>query len=79
MTRCRSQKNELPEIVLSPEHDPFFASNMYQNFGDLGVSVRGTCPPNLSPAPCSSPLPRSASLTTFPYSSIPGVGPLCLL
>ena len=52
---------------------------MYQNFGDLGVSVRGTCPPNLSPAPCSSPLPRSASLATFPYSSVPGVGPLPML
>jgi hypothetical protein len=28
-------------MVLSPEHDPFYQANMYQNFGDLGASIRG--------------------------------------
>ncbi|KAG0145717.1 hypothetical protein CROQUDRAFT_78586 [Cronartium quercuum f. sp. fusiforme G11] len=31
---------ELKEIVLSSEQDPFFAKNLYANFGDLGASVK---------------------------------------
>ncbi|KNZ49656.1 uncharacterized protein VP01_4873g2 [Puccinia sorghi] len=31
---------ELEEIVLSTEQDPFFAKNLYANFGDLGASVK---------------------------------------
>ncbi|OAV99887.1 hypothetical protein PTTG_01474 [Puccinia triticina 1-1 BBBD Race 1] len=31
---------ELKEIVLSTEQDPFFAKNLYANFGDLGASVK---------------------------------------
>ena len=31
---------ELREIVLSPDQDPFFAKNMYLNFGDLGANVK---------------------------------------
>lgn len=31
---------ELKEIVLSQEQDPFFKKNMYQNFGDLGGSIK---------------------------------------
>lgn len=27
------------EIVLSPEQDPFFAKNLYDNFGDLGAHL----------------------------------------
>lgn len=28
------------EIVLSVDHDPFFAANLYDNFGDLGASIK---------------------------------------
>lgn len=27
------------EIVLSPDQDPFFAKNLYDNFGDLGAHL----------------------------------------
>jgi vacuolar protein sorting-associated protein 45 len=27
------------EIVLSPDQDPFFAANLYDNFGDLGAHL----------------------------------------
>ncbi|GAA6006708.1 Vps45p [Rhodotorula paludigena] len=32
-------RDELKEIVLSPEQDPFFAANLYDNFGDLGAHL----------------------------------------
>ncbi|KAG0666933.1 vacuolar protein sorting-associated protein 45 [Rhodotorula mucilaginosa] len=32
-------RDELKEIVLSPEQDPFFANNLYDNFGDLGAHL----------------------------------------
>ncbi|WFD18203.1 vacuolar protein sorting-associated protein 45 [Malassezia caprae] len=28
------------DIVLSVDHDPFFAANLYDNFGDLGASIK---------------------------------------
>lgn len=31
---------ELREIVLNQDQDPFFKKNMYQNFGDLGGSIK---------------------------------------
>lgn len=31
---------ELKEIALSQDQDPFFKKNMYQNFGDLGGSIK---------------------------------------
>lgn len=31
---------ELKEIVLTPDQDPFFKKNMYQNFGDLGSTIK---------------------------------------
>ncbi|BDD61857.1 vacuolar protein sorting-associated protein 45 [Monascus purpureus] len=31
---------ELKEIVLSQDQDPFFKTNMYQNFGDLGQNIK---------------------------------------
>jgi vacuolar protein sorting-associated protein 45 len=31
---------ELREIVLSADQDPFFSSNLYDNFGDLGASIK---------------------------------------
>ncbi|KAN0060065.1 vacuolar protein sorting-associated protein 45 [Thecaphora frezii] len=31
---------ELKEIVLSADQDPFFASNLFDNFGDLGASIK---------------------------------------
>lgn len=27
------------EIVLSPDQDPFFSANLYDNFGDLGAHL----------------------------------------
>jgi vacuolar protein sorting-associated protein 45 len=32
--------DDLKEIVLSPEQDPFFAKTLYDNFGDLGAHVK---------------------------------------
>ncbi|GAA6013487.1 hypothetical protein JCM10207_008867 [Rhodosporidiobolus poonsookiae] len=32
-------REELKELVLSPDNDPFFASNLYDNFGDLGAHL----------------------------------------
>ena len=32
---------EAVEAVLSPAQDAFFARNMYANFGDLGMAVKG--------------------------------------
>ncbi|SGY81242.1 BQ5605_C009g05488 [Microbotryum silenes-dioicae] len=32
-------REELKEIVLSPDQDPFFAANLYDNFGDLGAHL----------------------------------------
>lgn len=31
---------EMREIVLSADQDPFFSSNLYDNFGDLGASIK---------------------------------------
>lgn len=31
---------ETSEIVLSVDHDPFFAANLYNNFGDLGAAIK---------------------------------------
>jgi vacuolar protein sorting-associated protein 45 len=33
-------KQDLKDIVLSARQDPFFAKNMYSNFGDLGTAVK---------------------------------------
>jgi len=33
-------RDELKEIVLSPETDQFYKENMYANFGDLGMSIK---------------------------------------
>ncbi|KAK4056428.1 vacuolar protein sorting-associated protein 45 [Microbotryomycetes sp. JL221] len=33
-------RDELKEIVLSPDQDPFFAGNLYENFGDLGAHLQ---------------------------------------
>ncbi|PSC69479.1 vacuolar sorting-associated 45-like protein [Micractinium conductrix] len=34
-------KPEFAEAVLSAQQDPFFRTNMYSNFGDLGMAVKG--------------------------------------
>ncbi|XP_013378687.1 vacuolar protein sorting-associated protein 45 [Lingula anatina] len=31
---------ELKEVVLSAEHDEFYANNMYANFGEIGVNIK---------------------------------------
>ncbi|KAL0086473.1 Sec1-like protein [Phycomyces blakesleeanus] len=33
-------RNELKEIVLSPDQDPFFEKSMYLNLGDLGANIK---------------------------------------
>lgn len=33
-------KDDLREIVISPEQDSFFSKNLYNNFGDLGANVK---------------------------------------
>ncbi len=33
-------RSELKEIVLSADQDPFFRANLYDNFGDLGASIK---------------------------------------
>ncbi|KAI8976487.1 Sec1-like protein [Pilobolus umbonatus] len=40
MTHIPEVKNELKEIVLSPDQDPFFKKSMYMNFGDLGATIK---------------------------------------
>ncbi|KAG8195172.1 hypothetical protein JTE90_023346 [Oedothorax gibbosus] len=31
---------DLHEVVLSPEHDEFYAANLYSNFGEIGVKIK---------------------------------------
>jgi len=33
-------RKELKEVVLSTEQDPFYKSNIYSNFGELGVNIK---------------------------------------
>lgn len=33
-------QQDLKEVILSPEHDPFFKQNSNLNFGDLGVKIK---------------------------------------
>ncbi|CEP11802.1 hypothetical protein [Parasitella parasitica] len=40
MTNVPEVKNELKEIVLSPDQDPFFKKSMYLNLGDLGATIK---------------------------------------
>ncbi|KAI7906640.1 Sec1-like protein [Cokeromyces recurvatus] len=40
MTHVPEIKNELKEIVLSPDQDPFFKKSMYLNLGDLGATIK---------------------------------------
>ncbi|KAG1264971.1 hypothetical protein G6F68_003952 [Rhizopus microsporus] len=40
MSNVPEVKNELKEIVLSPDQDPFFKKSMYFNLGDLGATIK---------------------------------------
>lgn len=40
MSTVPGVKDELKEVVLAPESDPFYAQNMFLNFGDLGANVK---------------------------------------
>ncbi|CDS02676.1 hypothetical protein LRAMOSA00081 [Lichtheimia ramosa] len=40
MTNVPDVRNELKEIVLSPDQDPFFKKSMYLNLGDLGATIK---------------------------------------
>lgn len=39
-TQLPGQAGKKEEIVLSVDNDPFFAANLYDNFGDLGASIK---------------------------------------
>ncbi|PKI83236.1 vacuolar protein sorting-associated protein 45 [Malassezia vespertilionis] len=39
-TQVPGKQGELEETVLSVDRDPFFAANLYDNFGDLGASIK---------------------------------------
>ncbi|WFC97884.1 vacuolar protein sorting-associated protein 45 [Malassezia yamatoensis] len=39
-TQLTGQDRKVEEIVLSVDSDPFFATNLYANFGDLGASIK---------------------------------------
>jgi len=34
-------ETQATQIVLSPHQDPFYRENMYKNFGDLGIAIKG--------------------------------------
>lgn len=40
LSKAPDIKDELREVVISPEQDSFFAKNLYNNFGDLGANVK---------------------------------------
>ncbi|PWN87154.1 putative vacuolar protein sorting protein VpsB [Acaromyces ingoldii] len=40
LAHAEGVRPELREIVLSEDQDPFFATNLYDNFGDLGASIK---------------------------------------
>ncbi|KAK4700286.1 vacuolar protein sorting-associated protein 45, partial [Phenoliferia sp. Uapishka_3] len=40
LSEAQDVKEEMKEIVLSPDQDPFFAANLYDNFGDLGAHLQ---------------------------------------
>eukprot|EP01112_Ceratiomyxa_fruticulosa_P003673 TRINITY_DN13992_c0_g1_i2.p1 TRINITY_DN13992_c0_g1~~TRINITY_DN13992_c0_g1_i2.p1 ORF type:complete len:554 (-),score=113.48 TRINITY_DN13992_c0_g1_i2:148-1809(-) len=40
LSRVPGIRDELKEVVLSGEQDPFYKSNMFANFGDLGVNIK---------------------------------------
>ncbi|KAJ8660388.1 hypothetical protein O0I10_003845 [Lichtheimia ornata] len=40
MSNVPDVRNELKEIVLSPDQDPFFKKSMYLNLGDLGATIK---------------------------------------
>mmetsp|Transcript_21447 Transcript_21447/g.55201 ORF Transcript_21447/g.55201 Transcript_21447/m.55201 type:complete len:634 (+) Transcript_21447:87-1988(+) len=40
MSKVPGVKDELREVVLAPDSDPFYSQNMFLNFGDLGANVK---------------------------------------
>jgi vacuolar protein sorting-associated protein 45 len=40
LSKAPDVKEDLREVVISPEQDSFFAKNLYNNFGDLGANVK---------------------------------------
>lgn len=40
LSKAPDIKDEMREVVISPEQDSFFAKNLYNNFGDLGANVK---------------------------------------
>jgi len=36
-----AENSQATQIVLSPHQDPFYRENMYKNFGDLGIAIKG--------------------------------------
>lgn len=40
LSKAQDIREELREVIISPEQDSFFAKNLYNNFGDLGANVK---------------------------------------
>ena len=40
LSHVKSISKELKEVVLSAEHDEFYASNLYHNFGEIGQTIK---------------------------------------
>lgn len=40
LSKAPDIREDLREVVISPEQDSFFAKNLYNNFGDLGANVK---------------------------------------
>ncbi|ELR14005.1 vacuolar protein sortingassociated protein 45, putative [Acanthamoeba castellanii str. Neff] len=40
LSRAPGVRKELKEVVLTTEQDPFYKSNIYSNFGELGVNIK---------------------------------------
>lgn len=40
LSKAPDTREDLREVVISPEQDSFFAKNLYSNFGDLGANVK---------------------------------------
>lgn len=40
LSKAPDIREDVREVVISPEQDSFFARNLYDNFGDLGANVK---------------------------------------
>ncbi|PWN40185.1 Sec1-like protein [Ceraceosorus guamensis] len=60
-----AKREENQEIVLTPSQDTFFSSNMYDNFGDLGASIKKYVLDYQSKTPNSSKIETVSDMKRF--------------